>query len=44
MRADTRFVVLYVPMAVFLELPTLSELRAAIFRGAMIEAIGHQAL
>lgn len=36
---DTRFVVLYVPMAVFLELPTLSELRAAIFRGAVIEAL-----
>ncbi len=35
----TRFVVLYVPMAVFLELPTLSELRAAIFRGAVIEAL-----
>lgn len=37
--ADTTFVVLYVPMAVFLELPTLSELRAAIFRGAVIEAL-----
>lgn len=36
---DTRFVVLYVPMAVFLELPTISELRAAIFRGAVIEAL-----
>lgn len=36
---DTRFVVLYVPMAVFLELPTLSALRAAIFRGAVIEAL-----
>lgn len=35
----TKFVVLYVPMAVFLELPTLSELRAAIFRGAVIEAL-----
>jgi AraC-like DNA-binding protein len=35
----TTFVVLYVPMAVFLELPTLSELRAAIFRGAVIEAL-----
>ena len=35
---NTRFVVLYVPMAVFLELPTLSELRSAIFRGAVIEA------
>ena len=36
---DTTFVVLYVPMGVFLELPTLSELRAAIFRGAVIEAL-----
>lgn len=36
---DTRFVVLYVPMAVFLALPTLSALRAAIFRGAVIEAL-----
>ncbi len=35
----TTFVVLYVPMAVFLELPTLSGLRAAIFRGAVIEAL-----
>ncbi len=35
----TTFVVLYIPMAVFLELPTLSELRAAIFRGAVIEAL-----
>ncbi len=35
----TSFVVLYIPMAVFLELPTLSELRAAIFRGAAIEAL-----
>lgn len=35
----TSFVVLYVPMAVFLELPTLSALRAAIFRGAVIEAL-----
>ena len=35
----TTFVVLYVPMAVFLELPTLSALRAAIFRGAVIEAL-----
>jgi hypothetical protein len=37
--ADTRFVVLYVPMATFLELPALSELRSAIFRGAVIEAL-----
>lgn len=36
---ETRFVVLYVPMAVFLELPALSALRAAIFRGAVIEAL-----
>jgi AraC-like DNA-binding protein/mannose-6-phosphate isomerase-like protein (cupin superfamily) len=36
---DTNFVVLYVPMAVFLELPTLSTLRAAIFRGAVVEAL-----
>lgn len=35
----TTFVVLYVPMAVFLELPALSELRAAIFKGAVIEAL-----
>ncbi len=35
----TTFVVLYVPMAVFLELSALSELRAAIFRGAVIEAL-----
>jgi AraC family transcriptional regulator, melibiose operon regulatory protein len=35
----TTFVVLYVPMAAFLELPTLSSLRAAIFRGAVIEAL-----
>ncbi|PZF75380.1 AraC family transcriptional regulator [Aestuariivirga litoralis] len=35
----TRFVVLYVPMATFLELPALSELRSAIFRGAVIEAL-----
>jgi AraC family transcriptional regulator, melibiose operon regulatory protein len=35
----TTFVVLYLPMAVFLELPTLSALRTAIFRGAVIEAL-----
>ena len=35
----TRFVVLYVPMSVFLGLPTLSRLREAIFRGAVIEAL-----
>jgi len=37
--ADARFVVLYVPMATFLELPALSELRSAIFRGAVVEAL-----
>ena len=36
---NTEFVVLYVPMAVFLELPTLSHLRQAIFAGALIEAL-----
>lgn len=36
---NTTFVVLYVPMAVFLELPTLSALRTAIFRGAVVEAL-----
>jgi AraC family transcriptional regulator, melibiose operon regulatory protein len=35
----TTFVVLYVPMAVFLELPNLSRLRASIFRGAVVEAL-----
>ncbi len=35
----TTFIVLYVPMAVFLELPALSRLRGAIFRGAVIEAL-----
>lgn len=35
----TRFVVLYVPMSVFLGLPSISRLREAIFRGAMIEAM-----
>jgi AraC family transcriptional regulator, melibiose operon regulatory protein len=35
----TTFIVLYVPMAVFLELPTLSTLRTAIFKGALIEAL-----
>jgi AraC-like DNA-binding protein len=37
--AESHFVVLYVPMAAFLELPTLSALRAAIFRGAVVEAM-----
>jgi AraC family transcriptional regulator, melibiose operon regulatory protein len=36
---DTQFVVLYVPMAVFIQLPVLSRLREAIFRGALIEAL-----
>ncbi len=35
----TRFVCLYVPMSVFLGLSTLSRLREAIFRGAVIEAL-----
>jgi AraC family transcriptional regulator, melibiose operon regulatory protein len=35
----TTFVVLYVPMSVFIELPALSRLREAIFRGALIEAL-----
>lgn len=35
----TRFVCLYVPMSVFLGLPTISRLRDAIFRGAMVEAL-----
>ncbi len=35
----TRFVCLYVPMSVFLGLPTLSRLREAIFKGAVIEPV-----
>ncbi len=35
----TRFVCLYVPMSVFLGLPTMSRLREAIFRGAVVEAL-----
>ena len=35
----TRFVCLYVPMSVFLGLPTLSRLRDAMFKGAVIEAL-----
>jgi AraC family transcriptional regulator, melibiose operon regulatory protein len=35
----TTFVVLYVPMSVFIELPSLSRLREAIFGGAFVEAI-----
>jgi AraC family transcriptional regulator, melibiose operon regulatory protein len=36
---QTQFIVLYVPMAVILELPTLSRLRNSIFRGAVVEAL-----
>jgi AraC-like DNA-binding protein len=36
----TRFVCLYVPMSVFLGLPAMSRLREAIFRGAVVEALG----
>jgi len=35
----TQFVCLYVPMSVFLGLPSLSRFRDAVFRGAMIEAL-----
>jgi AraC family transcriptional regulator, melibiose operon regulatory protein len=35
----TRFVCLYVPMSTFLSLPSLSHLREAMFRGAVIEAL-----
>lgn len=35
----TKFVCIYVPMALFLALPTRSLLRDAIFRGAVIEAL-----
>ena len=35
----THFVCLYVPMSVFLSLPTLSRLRDAMFKGAIIEAL-----
>lgn len=35
---DTQFVVLHVPMSIFLELPSWSELRATIFQGAMIKS------
>jgi AraC family transcriptional regulator, melibiose operon regulatory protein len=37
--SDTRFVCLYVPMSVFLGLPTLSLLREAIFKGEVIEPV-----
>jgi AraC-like DNA-binding protein/mannose-6-phosphate isomerase-like protein (cupin superfamily) len=36
---NTTFIVLYVPMAAFLQLPSLSTLRAAVFKGAVIEAL-----
>ncbi len=36
---DTRFVCFYVPISVFLGLPALSNLRGAIFRGGVIEAL-----
>lgn len=36
---NTRFVVLYVPMSVFLRLPDLAGLRNAIFSGAFIESV-----
>jgi AraC family transcriptional regulator, melibiose operon regulatory protein len=35
----TKFVCLYVPMSVFLGLPTLSRLRDAMFKGAVVEAL-----
>ena len=35
----TRFVCIYVPISVFLGLPTLSRLREAVFQGAVVEAI-----
>ena len=34
----TKFICLYVPMSVFLSLPSLSDLREAMFKGAVIEA------
>jgi len=37
--APTRFVCLYVPLSVLLALPTLSRLRGALLRGAMVEAL-----
>jgi AraC family transcriptional regulator, melibiose operon regulatory protein len=37
--ADARFVVIYVPISVFLALPALSRLREAIFRGSVVEAL-----
>lgn len=41
-REPTRFVCLYIPMSVFLGLPSLSRFRDAVFRGAMIEALNIQ--
>lgn len=38
-RKPTRFICLYVPMSVFLGLPSLSRFRDAVFRGSMIEAL-----
>ncbi|MFD1625134.1 helix-turn-helix domain-containing protein [Azospirillum griseum] len=38
-RTRTRFVCLYVPMSVLLGFPSLSRLRTAVFRGAMVEAL-----
>jgi AraC-like DNA-binding protein len=38
-KEPTRFICLYVPMSVFLALPSLSRFRDAVFRGAMIEAL-----
>jgi AraC family transcriptional regulator, melibiose operon regulatory protein len=38
----TQFVCLYVPMSVFLGLPSLSDLREAMFKGAVIEATSIQ--
>ncbi len=38
-KEQTHFVCLYVPMSVFLGLPSLGHFRDAVFRGAMIEAL-----
>lgn len=35
----TRFVCLYIPMSIFLSLANMGELRNAVFRGAMVEAL-----
>lgn len=37
--SQTKFVCLYAPMSVFLSLPSLSALREAMFKGAVIEAL-----